>query len=185
MRWRKSSVMSGARPWDARGTPMVSGRPFPYARWITRFLREVANRHNSSDDCRVRAPVMKEWCVSPRLLAPRWVAIPCSCTWSWYSLFDRRYTTMWCNVYIMQQSTERHVSTLQGHHQFYKILVLTKVHAVELPTGSRGLQFNIWLNILCNKIGIKCRYDCITRVCVCVCLCVCLCVCVCVCVWRV
>jgi len=28
-----------------------------------------------------------------------------------------RYTTMWCNVFIMQLSTERHVSTLQCHHQ--------------------------------------------------------------------
>jgi len=33
------------------------------------------------------------------------------------SLFDRRYTTMWFNVFTMQLSTERHVSTLQDHHQ--------------------------------------------------------------------
>ena len=56
-----------------------------------------------------------------------------------YVLFDRRYTTMWCNVYITQLTTELHVSTLQGHHQAYKIM-LTKVHTVILPTGSRGLH---------------------------------------------
>jgi len=33
----------------------------------------------------------------------------------------------------MQLSTERHVSTLQGHHQAYKIMVLVKIHAVILP----------------------------------------------------
>jgi len=49
-----------------------------------------------------------------------------------YSLSDRRYTTMWCIVFIMQLSTERHVSALQGHHQAYKIMVLVKVHAVVL-----------------------------------------------------
>jgi len=43
----------------------------------------------------------------------------------------------------MQLTTELHVSTLQGHHQAYKIMVLTKAHAVILPTGSRGLQFTI------------------------------------------
>ena len=37
---------------------------------------------------------------------------------------------MWCNVYIMQLTTEVHVSTLQGHHQAYIIMVLTKAHAV-------------------------------------------------------
>jgi hypothetical protein len=47
---------------------------------------------------------------------------------------------MWCKVYIMQLKTERHVSTLQGHHQGYKTMVLVKVHAVVLPRGSRGLQ---------------------------------------------
>jgi len=49
-----------------------------------------------------------------------------------YILLDRRYTTMWCNVYIMQLTTELHVLTLQGHHQAYKIMVLTKAHAVTL-----------------------------------------------------
>ena len=33
----------------------------------------------------------------------------------------------------MQLTTERHVSTLQGYHQAYKIIVLTKVHTVLLP----------------------------------------------------
>jgi len=33
----------------------------------------------------------------------------------------------------MQPTTELHVSTLQGHHQAYKIMELTKVHAVILP----------------------------------------------------
>jgi len=56
----------------------------------------------------------------------------------WYNLLQRRYTTIWCNVYIMQLTTELNVSTLQGHHQAYKIMVLTKAHAVILPTGSRG-----------------------------------------------
>jgi len=56
---------------------------------------------------------------------------------------DRRYITMWFNVFIMQLSTERHVSTLQGYHQAYKIMVLVKVHAVILNAGSCGLQFNI------------------------------------------
>jgi len=37
---------------------------------------------------------------------------------------------MWCNVYIMQLTTDLHVSTLQGHHQDYKIMELTKAHAV-------------------------------------------------------
>jgi len=40
---------------------------------------------------------------------------------------------MWCNVYITQIITELHVSTLQGHHQAYKIMVLTKARAVILP----------------------------------------------------
>jgi len=62
-----------------------------------------------------------------------------------YILLDRRYTTMWCNVYIMQLTTELHISTLQGLHQAYKIMVLTKAHAVMLPTGSRGLQFQCTL----------------------------------------
>jgi len=35
---------------------------------------------------------------------------------------------MWCNVYIMQLTTELHVSTLQDHHQACIIMVLTKVH---------------------------------------------------------
>jgi hypothetical protein len=35
-------------------------------------------------------------------------------------LFGRHYTTRWCNVFIMQLSTERHVSTLQGHYQAKK-----------------------------------------------------------------
>jgi len=48
----------------------------------------------------------------------------------WYILLDRCYTTMWCNVYIMQLTTELHVSTLQGHHQAYKLMELTKAHAV-------------------------------------------------------
>jgi len=68
----------------------------------------------------------------------------CDCerlpTCSWCILLDRRYTIMWCNVYIMQLITELHVSTLQGHHQAYKIMVLTKTLMVILPTGSRGLQ---------------------------------------------
>jgi len=42
---------------------------------------------------------------------------------------DRRYTTMWCNVYIMQLTTELHVSNLQDHNRAYKIMVLTKAHA--------------------------------------------------------
>jgi len=46
----------------------------------------------------------------------------------------------------MQLTAELHVSTLQGHHQAYKIIVLTKAHAVILPTGSRGLQFQCTLN---------------------------------------
>jgi len=65
----------------------------------------------------------------------------------WYILLDRRYTTIWCNVYIMQLTTELHVSTLQGNHQAYKIMVLTKAHAVMLPTGSRGLQFQCTLTV--------------------------------------
>jgi len=60
-------------------------------------------------------------------------------------LLDRRYTIMWRNVYIMQLTTELHVSTQQGHHQAYKIMVFTKAHAVILPTGSRGLQFQCTL----------------------------------------
>ena len=40
----------------------------------------------------------------------------------------------------MQLTTLLHVSTLKGHHQAYKIMVLTKAHAVILPTGFRGLQ---------------------------------------------
>jgi len=63
----------------------------------------------------------------------------------WYILLDRRYTAMWCSVYIIQLTTELHVSTLQGHHDAYKIMVLTKAHAVILPTGSRGLQFQCTL----------------------------------------
>ena len=39
---------------------------------------------------------------------------------------------MWFSVYIMQLTTELHVSILQGHHQTYKIMVLTKAHAVIL-----------------------------------------------------
>ena len=50
--------------------------------------------------------------------------------YSWYILLDRRYTTMWFNVYIMQLTTELHFSTLQGLHQAYKIMELTKAHAV-------------------------------------------------------
>jgi len=72
----------------------------------------------------------------------------------WYILFDRRYTTMWCNIYVMQLTTERHVSTLQGHHQAYKIIVSTKVHMVILPTGSRGLQVQYTLK-QCDKISKK------------------------------
>jgi len=30
----------------------------------------------------------------------------------WNILLDRRYTTIWCNVFIMQLTTELHVSTL-------------------------------------------------------------------------
>ena len=48
---------------------------------------------------------------------------------------------------IMQLTTELHVSTLQGHHQAYKITVLTKAHAVILPTGFRGLQFQCTLTL--------------------------------------
>ena len=59
---------------------------------------------------------------------------------SWYIILDRRYTTMWCNVYIMQLTTELHVATLQGHHHAYKIMVLTKAHAVILPTGSMYIE---------------------------------------------
>ena len=51
----------------------------------------------------------------------------------------------WRSVYIMQLTTELHVLTLQGHHQAYKIMELTKAHAVILPTGSRGLQFQCTL----------------------------------------
>ena len=47
---------------------------------------------------------------------------------------------MWCNVYIMQLTTELHVLTLQGHHQAYKIMVLTKANVVILPAGSRGTR---------------------------------------------
>jgi len=54
-------------------------------------------------------------------------------------------TQQWCNVYIMQLTTELHVSALPGHHQAYKIMELTKAHAVILPTGSRGLQFQCTL----------------------------------------
>ena len=35
------------------------------------------------------------------------------CTCNSIHLYDRRYTTIWRNVFIMQLSTERHVSTLQ------------------------------------------------------------------------
>ena len=41
----------------------------------------------------------------------------------------------------LKTRTNLHVSTLQGHHQAYKITILTKTHPVILPTGSRGLQF--------------------------------------------
>ena len=60
------------------------------------------------------------------------------------NLYFTVVTQQWCNVFIMQLSTERHVSTLQGHHQAYKIMILVKVHAIVLPAGSRGLQFNIY-----------------------------------------
>ena len=68
---------------------------------------------------------------------------------------------MWYNVFIMQLSTERHVSTLQGHHQTYKIMVLVKVHAVVLPTGYRGLQFNIYIYIplFCIYTPLFCKPD--------------------------
>ena len=61
-----------------------------------------------------------------------------------YSLFDCRYPTMWSNVFIMQLSTERHVSTLQDHNYAYKIMVLVNLHAGVLPAGSRRLQFNLY-----------------------------------------
>ena len=40
---------------------------------------------------------------------------------SLYILLDHHYTPLWCNVCIMRLTTELHVSTLQGHHQAYKI----------------------------------------------------------------
>ena len=72
----------------------------------------------------------------------------------WYILLDCHYTTIWCNVYILQLTTELHVSTLQGHHQAYNIMVLTKALTVILPMGSHGLQFQCTL-----KYSIKCRCD--------------------------
>ena len=47
--------------------------------------------------------------------------------------------------------------------RLYKITVLYKVQAVVLPAGTRGLQFNIYQNINCDKIDIKYRYDSITH----------------------
>jgi len=51
---------------------------------------------------------------------------------------------MWCDVYIMQLTTELHALTLQGHHQAYKLMELTKAYAVILfyklddgPVGSK------------------------------------------------
>jgi len=90
------------------------------------------------------------WCTEPsvtwRASTIKIASFPSRCVYVWwYILLDCRYTTMWCNVYIMQLTTELHVSTLQDHHQAYKIMVLTKAHAVILPTGSHGLQFQCTL----------------------------------------
>jgi len=54
---------------------------------------------------------------------------------------------MWCNVYIMQLTTELHVSTLWGHHQAYKIMELPHVPWLiplfykpdEGPVGSKNV----------------------------------------------
>jgi len=55
----------------------------------------------------------------------------------------------------MQLSTEWHVSTPQGLRRAYKMMLLVKVHAAVLPAEYRGLQFIIYENIKCDKIGIN------------------------------
>jgi len=43
---------------------------------------------------------------------------------------------------------KRHVSTLFGHHQTYKGMMLIKVHSFAMPMGSHGLHWTyIFLKI--------------------------------------
>ena len=66
---------------------------------------------------------------------------------SWYILLDRPYTAVWCIVHIVQLTTELYVSTLQGHHQAYKIMVLTKAYAVLMWCNVYIMQLTTELNV--------------------------------------
>jgi len=47
----------------------------------------------------------------------------------------------------MQLTTVLHVLALKGHHQAYKIMVLTKAHAVILPTGIPWFTDSMYIKI--------------------------------------